>query len=75
MRIFTGKGENGKGEYENVRTKLEDMELIFQQIVMIDRAQSMEDMQKAINTMLRVIGDYTSSERVYIFDADDSGSN
>ena len=74
MRIFAGKGENGKGEYENVRTKLEDMELIFQQMVMIDRAQSMEDMQKAINTMLRVIGDYTNSERVYIFDADESGS-
>lgn len=74
MRIFTGKGENGKGEYENVRTKLEDMELIFQQMVMIDRAQSMEDMQKAINTMLRVIGDYTNSERVYIFDANESGT-
>ena len=74
MRIFTEKGEKGKGEYENVRTKLEDMELIFQQMVMIDRAQSMEDMHKAINTMLRVIGDYTSSERVYIFDADDSGT-
>ena len=26
-----GKGEKGKGEYENARTKLEDMELIFQQ--------------------------------------------
>ena len=73
MRIFAGKGENGKGEYENVRTKLEDMELIFQQMVMIDRAQSMEDMHKAIDTMLRVIGDYTNSERVYIFDADENG--
>ncbi len=45
------------------------MEVIFQQMVMIDRARSADEMIAAINTMLRVIGDYTSAERVYIFDA------
>lgn len=66
MRIL-----RGKGEYENVRAKLEDMEVVFQQMVMMDRAKNAEDMNTAINTMLRVIGDYTSAERVYIFDAVD----
>ncbi len=69
MKIFSGKGD-----HDNVRTKLEDMELIFQQMVMIDRAQCVEDMYTAVNTMLRVIGDYTNAERVYIFDTVDGGS-
>lgn len=46
--------------------------VILQQIVAIDRAQNRFELRASIQTLLRIIGSYTSSERVYIFDRDET---
>ena len=46
--------------------------VILQQMVAIDRAQNRAELRSSIQTLLRIIGSYTKSERVYIFDKDES---
>lgn len=46
--------------------------VILQQMVAIDRAQNRFELRSSIQTLLRIIGSYTSSERVYIFDRDET---
>lgn len=46
--------------------------VILQQMVAIDRAQNRFELRASIQTLLRIIGSYTSSERVYIFDWDEA---
>lgn len=46
--------------------------LILQQMVAIDRAQNRDELRTSIQTLLRIIGSYTSSGRVYIFDRDET---
>ena len=45
--------------------------IILQQMVAIDRAQNRDELRTSIQTLLRIIGSSTSSERVYIFDRDE----
>ena len=45
--------------------------VILQQMVAIDRAQNRAELRSSIQTLLRIIGSYTKSERVYIFDRDE----
>lgn len=45
--------------------------VILQQMVAMDRAQSRDELRASIQTLLRVIGVSTASERVYIFDRDE----
>ena len=40
--------------------------VILQQMVAIDRAQNRAELRSSIQTLLRIIGSYTKSERVYI---------
>ena len=49
--------------------------VILQQMVAIDRAQDRAELRSSIQTLLRIIGSYTKSERVYIFDRDESTGN
>ena len=46
--------------------------VILQQMVAIDRAQNRFELRASIQTLLRIIGSCTSSERVYIFDWDET---
>lgn len=46
--------------------------VILQQMVAIDRAQNRAELRSSIQTLLRIIGSYTKSERVYIFDKNES---
>lgn len=46
--------------------------VILQQMVAIDRAQNRFELRASIQTLLRIIGSCTSSERVYIFDWDEA---
>ena len=46
--------------------------VILQQMVAIDRAQNRAELRSSIQTLLRIIGSYTKSERVYIFDRDET---
>lgn len=49
--------------------------VILQQMVAIDRAQDRAELRASIQTLLRIIGSYTKSERVYIFDRiEDTGT-
>ena len=51
------------------KAHLKDLELIFQQLVLIDRADSLEASEKEINRLLQALGDYTGAGRAYIFEA------
>ena len=51
------------------KAHLQDLELIFQQLVLIDRADSLEASEKEINRLLQALGDYTGAGRAYIFEA------
>lgn len=54
--------------YSSLQTKLNDFETLLQQMVLIDRAQDQNELNAATQTLIRVIGDYTQANRVYIFD-------
>lgn len=51
------------------KAHLQDLELIFQQLVLLDRADSLEASEKEINRLLQALGDYTGAGRAYIFEA------
>lgn len=50
------------------KAHLQDLELIFQQLVLIDRAENLEASEKEINRLLQALGDYTGAGRAYIFE-------
>ena len=54
--------------YSRLQTKLNDFEILLQQMVFIDRAQDQNELNAATQALIRVIGDYTQANRVYIFD-------
>ena len=51
------------------KAHLQDLELIFQQLVLLDRADSLEASEKEINRLLQALGDYTGAGRAYLVEA------
>ena len=51
-----------------IRTKLDDLESILGQLVVIDQARSEKDIYKEINVLLEAMGHYSGAERVYTFE-------
>ena len=51
---------------ENIRQR--ELEVVFEQLVAIDRARSGAEVDRAVNTLLQAIGEYTQAERTYIFE-------
>ena len=51
-----------------LQSRLTGMEQILQQIVFLDRCQTTEELDLAIQSLLHVLGEYTQAERVFIFD-------
>ena len=57
-----------KNDVTTIRTKLDDLESILGQLVVIDQARSEEDIYKEINVLLEAMGHYSGAERVYTFE-------
>lgn len=51
-----------------LQNKLDDLESILEQIVVIDQAESKEDAHREINVLLENMGHYSGAERTYIFE-------
>ena len=47
--------------------RLSDLETVFRQLVLLDRAVSEEDIQDSLNKLLEAVGKYTRADRAYIF--------
>ena len=45
-----------------------ELEVVFAQLVAIDRARNSAEVDLAVNTLLQAIGEYTQAERTYIFE-------
>ena len=45
-----------------------ELEVVFAQLVAIDRASNSAEVDLAVNTLLQAIGEYTQAERTYIFE-------
>ncbi|WP_455500281.1 ATP-binding protein [Gemmiger sp.] len=52
-----------------VTARLDDLQNIFQQMVLVDRAHDEAELYAAVNELLHAMGDYTMAERAYIFEA------
>ena len=61
-------------DYHMLQFKLTGIEQIMQQIVFLDRCKNSEELNVAIQALLHVLGDYTQSERVFIFDFNEDRS-
>lgn len=59
-------------DYSILQEKLNDFEMIFQQMLRIDRAQNEQELKAATKALIHAIGDYTQADRVYVFDLDPS---
>lgn len=55
-------------ELKNLQSKLDDLELVLHQMVLIDRAIDIEELNSALQLLLESIGDYTRADRVYTFE-------
>ena len=47
--------------------RLSDLETVFQQLVLLDRAVSEADIHDSLNKLLEAVGKYTRADRAYIF--------
>lgn len=55
-------------------TRADVLEMILQELVFLQNAQEMDDMQVGINKLLEAIQIYTNADRVYIFETIDNGN-
>ena len=54
--------------YERYKEKIEDMDMVSSQMSYLDQAADEDELNKRIPLLLEKIGEYTMSDRVYIFD-------
>ena len=54
--------------YEKMEKRLKQVEAILRQLMVIDRESSGDKLHDAIQQTLRLIGEYTCADRVFIFD-------
>lgn len=57
-----------KMEYEKYREKIRSMDMVFERITLLDAANDEEELNQKIPVLLEAVGEYTQSDRVYIFD-------
>ena len=53
--------------YDNLKSSLDDLELMLHQMVRIDRARDVHELHDSIQNLLQAMGDYTKADRVFIF--------
>ena len=56
---------------ERYKEKIEDMDMVSSQMAYLDQAEDEEELNKRIPLLLEKIGEYTRSDRVYIFDLEE----
>lgn len=54
--------------YDNLKSSLDDLELMLHQMVRIDRARDVHELHDSIQNLLQAMGDYTKADRVFIFE-------
>ncbi len=57
-----------KNTYDNLKSKLDDLELMLHQMVRIDRARDEQELHDSIQNLLQAMGNYTKADRVFIFE-------
>lgn len=57
-----------KPENKNLQSRLDDLEIVLNQMVLIDRAADINELNTAIRILLASIGDYTGADRAYTFE-------
>ena len=57
-----------KNTYDNLKSKLDDLELMLHQMVRIDRARDKQELHDSIQNLLQAMGNYTKADRVFIFE-------
>ncbi len=58
--------------YDNLKSSLDDLELMLHQMVRIDRARDVHELHDSIQNLLQAMGDYTMADRVFIFEFRDA---
>lgn len=58
--------------YDNLKSSLDDLELMLHQMVRIDRARDVHELHDSIQNLLQAMGDYTKADRVFIFEFRDA---
>lgn len=61
-----------KNTYDNLKSSLDDLELMLHQMVRIDRARDVHELHDSIQNLLQAMGDYTKADRVFIFEFRDA---
>lgn len=70
---MTSTGERTQNEL--LKNQLNDLEMILHQLTVLDRADGPEELNTAIDELLRCMGDYTHADRTYLFSfQSDSGT-
>lgn len=54
--------------FDNMEKRLNQVEAILRQLSVIDKEKDKEILHDAIQTTLKIIGEYTEAERVFVFD-------
>lgn len=61
-------GSISQQAFDNMEKRLNQVEAILQQLVVIDKEKDKGTLHEAIQTTLKIIGEYTEAERVFVFD-------
>ena len=55
-------------DYDKYRQKIESMDMVFRKLIFLEESVSEEQLNQRIPFLLEAVGNYTKSDRVYIFD-------
>ena len=55
-------------DYEKYRQKIESMDMVFRKLIFLEESETEEQLNQRIPFLLEAVGNYTKSDRVYIFD-------
>ena len=55
-------------DYDKYRQKTESMDMVFRKLIFLEESETEEQLNQRIPFLLEAVGNYTKSDRVYIFD-------
>ena len=55
-------------DYQRLRTSLDAVDIILQNINQLDKVNNKQDLDRVLPELLKSIGEYTSSDRAYVFE-------
>ncbi len=69
IRLIIKKGSKmEKNKYERYTEKIKSMDAVFEKLTLLEQATDEKEFDLRIPCLLEEVGEYTQSERVYIFD-------